>query len=54
AAVEALSHYAAEVRSGAFPAAEHTYKANGPSASGAPKVAEDPALDAPLALDLWH
>lgn len=51
AAVDALGRYAAEVRSGAFPGPEHTYKPNGPSA---PKPVDDPALDAPLALDLWH
>lgn len=50
AAVEAFTNYVAEVRTGTFPAAAHTYKPNGVRAV-APPVDE---LDAPLALDLWH
>jgi 3-methyl-2-oxobutanoate hydroxymethyltransferase len=51
AIVAAVKTYADEVKSGAFPSAEHTYKAN-----AKPKAqAETPQdLDAPLPLDLWH
>lgn len=51
-AVAAVRAYVAEVRSGVFPAATHSYKPN-----SAPARSERPAqdeLDAPLALDLWH
>jgi 3-methyl-2-oxobutanoate hydroxymethyltransferase len=52
AAVDAFETYVREVQSGSFPAAEHTYKPNG---TPKPRVHEDdPSLDAPLALDLWH
>lgn len=49
-AVEAFTNYIAEVRTGTFPAAAHTYKPNGARVV-TPPVDE---LDAPLALDLWH
>ncbi len=53
AAVSAVESYVREVRSGEFPAAEHTYKPNG--AKKAPRPYEDDvSLDTPLALDLWH
>ncbi len=56
AAVAAFGTYIEEVRSGAFPGAEHTYKANGPSTT--PRALESgermTGLDEPLALDLWH
>lgn len=53
AAVAAFGSYVREVRSGAFPAAEHTYKPNGAKKPARP-VEDDVSLDAPLALDLWH
>ncbi len=50
AAVAAFERYVAEVRAGTFPGPEQTYKPLGrPAADDDP-----PALDAPLALDLWH
>jgi 3-methyl-2-oxobutanoate hydroxymethyltransferase len=55
-AVAAFQKYIQEVQSGAFPAAEHTYKANG--ARPVPQAAESGErmtdFDAPLALDLWN
>jgi 3-methyl-2-oxobutanoate hydroxymethyltransferase len=59
AAVAAFEQYIAEVQSGAFPGAEHTYKANGaraqkeipPAAESGERVTD---FDAPLALDLWN
>ncbi len=59
--VGAVQSYVTEVRSGAFPAAEHTYKANGPRAavpsSPAPPISaihatfdEPPSID----VDMWH
>jgi len=53
-AVDAFASYVREVRSGAFPAAAHTYKPN--QGAGAPRldVHSHDDLDAPLALDLWH
>lgn len=66
AIVEATRTYVSEVRGGAFPSAEHTYKANGarPVAAAPPSSstrlgvarADDSGteLDAPLALDQWH
>ncbi len=55
-AVAAFQKYIEEVQSGAFPAAEHTYKANG--ARPVPVAAESGErisdFDAPLALDLWN
>jgi len=66
AAVDAFETYVAEVRSGAFPAAGHTYKPNagaaaprGPEAEPRRELYRGPSLsaddlDAPLALDLWH
>ena len=68
AVVEAFGAYIDEVRSGAFPSAAQTYKANGtPSVSASesrnapsspppatPSGAPYEELDAPLALDLWH
>jgi len=53
AAVSAMEAYVREVRSGEFPAAEHTYKPNGAKKAARP-VEDDVSLDAPLALDLWH
>jgi 3-methyl-2-oxobutanoate hydroxymethyltransferase len=55
-AVDALSAYVREVRSGEFPAAAHTYKPNSAVGSGAARhdVVSHDDLDAPLALDLWH
>jgi 3-methyl-2-oxobutanoate hydroxymethyltransferase len=64
AIVEATRAYVAEVRSGAFPATEHAYKAN-VTIPAPPKssprltpIRDDDSsgsdLDAPLALDLWH
>jgi 3-methyl-2-oxobutanoate hydroxymethyltransferase len=52
AAVEAVATYVAEVRAGAFPAAAHTYRPNGPADLRAAAVADE--LDAPLDLDHWH
>jgi len=57
--VAAVGEYAGEVRTRAFPRAEHTYKANTPvthaPATHAPsRAAEFDALDAPMPLDLWH
>ncbi len=54
-AVGAFEAYVAEVQSGAFPGPEQTYKPLG-LAESRPYLAEEesPALDAPLALDLWH
>ena len=51
-AVDAIASYVREVRSGEFPAAAHTYKANASVAHSPASVHDD--LDAPLALDLWH
>lgn len=52
-AVSAISDYVAEVRSGAFPGAAHTYKAN--QNQPASRVIElDHDLDTPLPLDHWH
>lgn len=51
AAVNAFESFVAEVRTGAFPAAAHTYKPNGAVRPTATLVDE---LDAPLALNLWH
>jgi 3-methyl-2-oxobutanoate hydroxymethyltransferase len=55
-AVAAFQKYIDEVQTGAFPAAEHTYKANG--ARPVPQAAESGErmtdFDAPLALDLWN
>lgn len=60
AAVEAIGRYVADVRAGAFPTAEQSYKPNGPPLSAlghacltAVGEAHD-EFDAPLALDLWH
>ncbi len=55
--VDAVSRYAGEVRSRAFPGKEHTFKPNAqdPRGPGSQEAARDEhALDAPLALDLWH
>lgn len=63
AAVEALSHYVRDVRSGAFPAPQHSYKPN--TAVEAPRPIEGRTLrrdlgleiedlDSPLPLDHWH
>lgn len=64
AAIAAFREYVAEVQSGAFPAAAHTYKANAAPAakvSGAHAIPAPPEsgervsdFDAPLALDLWN
>ena len=57
AGVDAGGAYVAEVQSGAFPAAEHTYKPNRSftGAADTPRPERDAlAFDAPLALDLWH
>ncbi|MGH7281859.1 MAG: 3-methyl-2-oxobutanoate hydroxymethyltransferase, partial [Polyangiaceae bacterium] len=58
-AIAAFRQYVEEVQSGAFPAAEHTYKAN--TSIGAPRAPAPPEsgerisdFDAPLALDLWN
>jgi 3-methyl-2-oxobutanoate hydroxymethyltransferase len=51
AAVAAMRAYAEDVRTGAFPSPEHTYKANA-KPKPQPEVSQD--LDAPLPLDLWH
>jgi 3-methyl-2-oxobutanoate hydroxymethyltransferase len=53
AAVGAIAEYVSEVRSGAFPAPQHTYKPNAGSERRAPVAAADD-LDAPLDLDHWH
>ena len=55
-AVSAMASYVAEVRSGAFPSAAHTYKPNasGASVPAAPRSVRGDELDAPLALDHWH
>jgi 3-methyl-2-oxobutanoate hydroxymethyltransferase len=54
--VAAVGEYASEVRSRAFPRAEHSYKANAPAAhpQPTPRAPEFDALDAPMPLDLWH
>jgi 3-methyl-2-oxobutanoate hydroxymethyltransferase len=52
AIVTAVRAYADEVRSLAFPAKEHTYKANAPRETSTSEDAS--AFDAPLPLDLWH
>lgn len=58
-AVEAIGEYVAQVRSGAFPAAAHSYKPN----SAAPRASDEQrvllrdlglSLDEPLPLDHWH
>ncbi len=59
AAVDAFAQYVAEVRSGAFPAAAHSYKPNAAPASAPQRAvvvhsSYGDELDAPLALDLWH
>ncbi|HRH00948.1 MAG TPA: 3-methyl-2-oxobutanoate hydroxymethyltransferase [Polyangiaceae bacterium] len=56
AAVGAFETYVADVQSGAFPGPEQTYKPLGLAESRPYLVNEEeaPALDAPLALDLWH
>jgi 3-methyl-2-oxobutanoate hydroxymethyltransferase len=51
-AVDAIGAYVRDVRSGAFPAAAHSYKPN--SAATRHDVVTHDDLDAPLALDLWH
>ncbi|MEO7113821.1 MAG: 3-methyl-2-oxobutanoate hydroxymethyltransferase, partial [Polyangiaceae bacterium] len=56
-AVAAFQKYIEEVQSGAFPAAEHTYKPNGvravpAAAESGERVTTD--FDTPLALDLWN
>jgi 3-methyl-2-oxobutanoate hydroxymethyltransferase len=57
AAVTAIAEYVGEVRAGTFPTAAHSYKPNGPSASGI-SIGDDGIspddLDAPLDLDHWH
>jgi 3-methyl-2-oxobutanoate hydroxymethyltransferase len=59
-AVSAMASYVAEVRSGAFPSAAHTYKPNaaasgaGAAAPAGPRAVRADELDAPLALDHWH
>lgn len=55
-AIAAMATYVDEVRSGAFPAAAHTYKPNaGTSERSVPAAARSADdLDAPLALDHWH
>lgn len=53
AAVTAVSEYVAEVRSGAFPTAAHSYKPNGQTLPP-PRPRHHDELDAPLALDHWH
>jgi 3-methyl-2-oxobutanoate hydroxymethyltransferase len=55
-AVDAFRKYIEEVNSGAFPAAEHTYKANGPRQVPQPAESGERIsdFDAPLALDLWN
>jgi 3-methyl-2-oxobutanoate hydroxymethyltransferase len=57
-AVAAFQKYIEELQSGAFPAAEHTYKANGARPKEIPAAAESGErisdFDAPLALDLWN
>jgi 3-methyl-2-oxobutanoate hydroxymethyltransferase len=60
AAVEAFAAFAHDVRTGAFPTAAQSYKANGPPSSagwqarGWSEGASVDELDAPMALDLWH
>lgn len=60
-AVAAFETYVADVQAGVFPGPEQTYKPLGiaqplGSDAHAARVLEDepPALDAPMALDLWH
>lgn len=57
-AVAAFQKYIEEVQTGAFPAAEHTYKANGTRPKEIPEAAESGErvtdFDAPLALDHWN
>jgi 3-methyl-2-oxobutanoate hydroxymethyltransferase len=52
--VEAIGAYVSEVRSGAFPAAAHTYKANGRRAEESSLRSTATELDTPLPLDHWH
>jgi 3-methyl-2-oxobutanoate hydroxymethyltransferase len=53
AAVQALHAYVADVRSGVFPEAAHTYKPN--TRTDARDRRDDvPELDTPLPLDHWH
>jgi 3-methyl-2-oxobutanoate hydroxymethyltransferase len=51
AVVDAVKSYVAEVRTGAFPGKEHTYK---PNDKRRDSDAELHAIDAPLPLDHWH
>ncbi|MBX3231548.1 MAG: 3-methyl-2-oxobutanoate hydroxymethyltransferase [Labilithrix sp.] len=59
-AVDAIAAYVADVRSGAFPAAAHSYKPNAvASPSRSPMLRRDLGievedLDSPLPLDHWH
>ena len=55
-AIAAFRQYVEEVQTGAFPAAEHTYKANAPQKVPAPAESGERVsdFDAPLALDLWN
>jgi 3-methyl-2-oxobutanoate hydroxymethyltransferase len=52
AVVEAAKAYVTEVRAGAFPAKEHTYKPSNRRREGEDSDAH--AIDAPLPLDHWH
>jgi 3-methyl-2-oxobutanoate hydroxymethyltransferase len=59
AIVGAVSEYVGEVRSGAFPGREHSYKPNGVpvppiSAVNDKRPSETWKFDEPLALDHWH
>jgi 3-methyl-2-oxobutanoate hydroxymethyltransferase len=55
-AVEAFGAFVRDVRSGAFPTAEQSYRPNGRPLPASSHALELPTeeLDAPLALDLWH
>ncbi len=58
-AIEAIASYVSEVRSGAFPAAAHSYKPNTAASQAAPAAPRSfpsvtDELDAPLDLDHWH
>jgi 3-methyl-2-oxobutanoate hydroxymethyltransferase len=54
AIIEATKAYAEDVRNGAFPGKEHTYKANESAAAGTKESQSAILLDAPLELDHWH
>jgi 3-methyl-2-oxobutanoate hydroxymethyltransferase len=54
-AIDAFRAYVSEVRANTFPTEAQSYKPNGaPSSTRGREVSSDEALDAPLALDLWH